>query len=87
MGAGGDGAKRASYQAIRRRMIGETELALMIGLRFPDRVRRIPTMEVGTGRFHPRFARQFWSETLGVDLDEFSSLFPGPADDYYDPTA
>lgn len=87
MGAKGQTTKRASYDAIRRRMIGETELALMIGLRFPDLSRRIPTMEVGTGRFHPRFARQFWSEALGVDLDEFASLFNDPADEYYDPKA
>lgn len=87
MGASGDAARRASYDAIRRRMIGETEQALMIGLRFPDMVRRIPTMEVGTGRFHPRYARRFWSEALGVDLDELASLFPDSADDFYDPTA
>ena len=39
--------KAAALDAMQKRMIAETELALLIGLRFPDRMPRIPTMEVG----------------------------------------
>ncbi len=63
-----------SFDALRKRMIAETELALLIGLRFPDRMPRIPTMEVGPGRFHPDFAARYWSRTLGVDLVELAVL-------------
>ncbi len=66
--------ERSLFGALRRRMIAETELALLVGLRFPDRSPRIPTMEVGTGRFHPDFAAQFWSETLGIDANDFAAL-------------
>ncbi len=57
-----------SYAKMRRRMLDETELALYIGLRFPERMRRIPIMEVGTARFRPSFAAAFWGDVL--DLDE-----------------
>jgi hypothetical protein len=52
------------YGALRKRMIHETEVALIFGLRFPDRVPRIPTIEVGTGEFHPEFAKQYWDRLL-----------------------
>jgi len=61
------------FAATRRRMIVETEIGLLIGLRFPERARRIPVIEVGSGSFHPRFARAFWEETLG-DLSEVERL-------------
>ena len=63
-----------SFDVLRKRMIAETELALLIGLRFPDRMPRIPTMEVGSGRFHPDFAAQYWSQTLDVDVGELEAL-------------
>ncbi len=56
-----------SYEEMRRRMIQETEVALLYGLRFPDRMTRIPTIEVGRGEFHPAFAAQFWSHVLEID--------------------
>ena len=62
------------FGALRKRMIAETELALLVGLRFPERVPRIPTMEVGKGTFHPEFAARFWSQTLGIEMIEFTSL-------------
>ena len=61
------------FDATRRRMIAETEIGLLIGLRFPERARRIPVIEIGTGSFHPRFARGFWEEALG-DLSEVERL-------------
>ena len=57
-----------SYAKMRRRMLEETELALYIGLRFPERMRRIPIMEAGIDRFRPSFAASFWEDVL--DLDE-----------------
>ncbi|UCC30588.1 MAG: hypothetical protein JSU86_20630 [Phycisphaerales bacterium] len=63
-----------SFDALRKRMIAETELALLVGLRFPDRMPRIPTMEVGSGRFHPDFATRYWSQTLEVDMAELAAL-------------
>lgn len=62
--------------ALRKRLIAETELALLIGLRFPDRMKRIPTMGAGPGRFHPDFAAGFWREALGVDPETFARTRP-----------
>lgn len=67
-------SKVDSYAAMRRRMIAETELAVLIGLRFPDRMPRIPTMEVGRGMFHAKFAGDFWAEALGIDAGELAAL-------------
>lgn len=50
-----------------RHMIRETELALLVGLRHPERATRIPTIEVGTGAFDSGFADRFWSEVLDLD--------------------
>ena len=66
--------RRDSFDTVRRRMIAETELALLIGLRFPERSRRIPTIEAGRGVFHRRVAEQFWSEALGIDLSELATI-------------
>jgi hypothetical protein len=52
-------------KALRRRLIRETELALVIGLMKPDRQPRIPTVEVGRGSFDPEFSRRFWEGILG----------------------
>ena len=62
------------FGVIRKRMIAETELALLYGIRFPERITRIPTMEVGTGRFHPEFAARFWAQTLDIDMGELIAL-------------
>lgn len=48
-------------------MIHETELGLMFGLRFPDQVPRIPTVEVGTASFDPQFAEDYWLHRLDLD--------------------
>lgn len=56
---------------LRRRLMRETEAALLYGLRFPDRVERIPTVEVARSRFDPAFAARWWAETLGVDASGF----------------
>lgn len=56
----------SSYDVMRRRILRETEIALLVGLRFPDVQVRIPTVEVGKGEFSRRFADEFWQVTLGL---------------------
>lgn len=60
--------------AFRRKLIAETELAILIGLTFPDRAPRIPRIEVGTGSFARRFSVQFWADTLGMAPDELRAV-------------
>jgi hypothetical protein len=55
------------YSDFQRRILAETELAILAGLANPWSVQRIPFMEVGVGAFEPEFARAFWSATLGLD--------------------
>lgn len=55
------------FTVMRKRMLHETEIALLYGLRFPKRVSRIPIMEVGVGQWHPVFAAQFWQAALGLE--------------------
>jgi hypothetical protein len=57
---------------MRQRLLHETEVALLYGLRFPKRSPRIPIMEVGSAEWHPAFAAQFWQDAL--DLDESDPL-------------
>lgn len=66
-------AKQDAYEVLRRRMRRETEVALLYGLRFPERVPRIPTVEVGKGTFPREFSSSFWSENVGLPFPEFSS--------------
>ena len=66
--------KTDAYAALRKRMIRETELALTIGFRFPNRVPRIPTVEVGHGTFHSTFAAQFWEGVLELDEDAIEAM-------------
>jgi hypothetical protein len=56
-------------------MIAETELALLIGLRFPERMPRIPTVEAGKETFPTELAARFWAEALGIDAAD--PLAPG----------
>ncbi len=58
----------ATFATLRKRMIAETELALLIGLRFPERMPRIPTVEAGKETFPAEFAARFWAEALGIDM-------------------
>ncbi len=50
----------------RRRLIRETEDALLFGLTHPKQSPRIPTVEVGHGAFKPAFADQWWSAVLDL---------------------
>ncbi|MFQ5592137.1 MAG: hypothetical protein ACE5HE_13310 [Phycisphaerae bacterium] len=59
--------QRDVFALLRRRIIRETELALLIGLHYPERMPRIPTIEVGRGEFHPAFAARFWRQVLDID--------------------
>ena len=65
-----------SLDALRRRIIHETEAALLYGLQFLDRAPRIPRVEVGRGAFAPAFAARFWAQTLGLDETELALLDP-----------
>ncbi len=58
--------RQQTYDVLRRRMIRETEVALLHLLRGGDEALRIPTVEAGKGVFHPTFATQHWSERLGL---------------------
>lgn len=62
--------------AVRRRIIRETEAALYYGLHSPDHAVRIPIVEVGKGRFDPAFALRFWGATLGIDETAPAALDP-----------
>ncbi len=62
------------FQALRKRIIRETEVALLIGLTHPERMQRIPIMEIGTGQFDPTFAARFWESVL--DIDSTNDCFP-----------
>lgn len=68
------GPASESLTAWHDRLIAETELALLVGLRFPKRMPRIPTIKLGAGEFDPEFSLRFWSEALGVDAAELTSL-------------
>jgi hypothetical protein len=63
---------------MRRRLIRETEAALLYGLTFPNRAPRIPTVRVGCGTFQPAFAEQWWRETLDLDEAAYRDLATGP---------
>jgi len=65
-----------SLDSARRRIIHETEVALLYGLRFPDRAPRIPRVEAGRGAFAPAFAARFWARTLGLDGTDLAALDP-----------
>lgn len=71
-------AKEEAYATLRRHMIRETEAALLYGILFPDRVPRIPTVEVSraTGdaglkraapAFDPQFSEKWWELVLAGD--------------------
>ena len=62
------------YAALRRRMIRETEIALAVGFQFPERVQRIPVVEVRHGTFTPTFATQFWQKVLELDGTAMEAL-------------
>jgi len=64
--------KRDAYLALRRRLIRETEVALAIGLAFPERTVRIPIVEAGNGVFRREFASRFWQDALDIDKGELA---------------
>ncbi len=63
-----------SYTRLRLKMMRETELALLIAAKFPQRIKRIPTIEVGRGTFHATDAAKFWQEALELTDEELSLL-------------
>lgn len=63
-----------NYQELRRRMIRETEFALLAGLAAGPRIPRIPTIECGRGTFPPNLADKFWGEMLAINEVERARL-------------
>jgi len=61
-----------TFDALRLRVLHETEYALLYGLEHPEAVARIPVIEVGTASFSSAFADRFWANTLGVELGELA---------------
>ena len=53
-------------RAVALRAIAETEAYLSECLRHPERVRRIPTVRVGFGKFPKGLAAEFWSNVLST---------------------
>ena len=62
--------KPDTFDPLRQKMIRETELGLTFGLRFPDQVPRIPTIEVGAAAFAPFLVEHYWIERLELDRQE-----------------
>jgi len=62
-------SRRRGLVPLRKRLIRETEIALVVGLKYPERYKRIPVIEVGKGCFDRGFAARFWQETLGLPPD------------------
>ncbi len=58
--------KEEPYERMRKCLIRETEVASTYGIRFPDRVPRIPTLEVRKGTFDPVFSDDYWSQRVGL---------------------
>ena len=56
--------KLESWEALRARMLRETEAFLELALRDPSRQMRIPAIPVGRGGFRRGFADLFWSQVL-----------------------
>lgn len=67
--------RRESFEAMRRRLIRETEAALEHGIRNPHTVPPIPVIEVGKGEFDRNFAHWFWRHALELESED-----PSPAD-------
>ncbi|MGD2111026.1 MAG: hypothetical protein PVI86_16740 [Phycisphaerae bacterium] len=70
--------KHESYGQMRKRLIAETEIALLYGMRFPERASRIPTLIVGTGTFERNAAERFWAQALDLDQAEVARLNAPP---------
>ena len=58
--------QRDTWDAIRARMLRETEVFLEDGLRSLEVAVRIPAIPVGSGSFSEQYARSFWVEVLGL---------------------
>ena len=59
-----------SLDGWRRKLIRETELALLSGLLHPERSQRIPTVMVGVGQFDSRWAARWWNSVLELESPE-----------------
>lgn len=72
-----------SYAATRRRMIRETELALLVGIT-SNKHPRIPTIEVGKGSFPQSVSESFWEQLLevsDVERERLMALFTEKTDE------
>ncbi len=53
-----------SIDGWRRKLIRETEFAILSGLLHPKQNPRIPTIMIGVGQFDSRWAAQWWESVL-----------------------
>lgn len=57
--------RKEDWEAMRRRLVRETEEYLEDGLRHPEKTIRIPAHRAGRGFFPLTFAVAFWRRVLG----------------------
>ena len=57
-----------SLDGWRRKLIRETESALLSGLLHPERNPRIPIVMVEAGQFDSRWARRWWNSVLELEV-------------------
>lgn len=65
--------KTESFEDMRKRLIQETEVALLYGMLFPRRVTRIPTIEVGKGSFSRGYCRCYWRAVLELSEQDMEA--------------
>jgi hypothetical protein len=58
---------KPALDAWRRRLIHETQSALLLGLLDPKRHPRIPTVEAGAGKFDRDWSERWWNSVLELD--------------------
>lgn len=66
---------KPALDAWRRRLIRETQSALLLGLLDPKRHPRIPTVVAGAGEFDREWSNRWWSSVL--ELDQPSAMESG----------
>lgn len=58
---------KPALDAWRRRLINETQVALLFGLLHPGRHPRIPTVVDGAEKFDPDWSNRWWARVLELD--------------------
>jgi hypothetical protein len=66
---------RHAFQSLdgwRRKLLRETDSALLSGLLHPERHPRIPTVMVGSGQFDSHWAARWWNAVLELEVVNFT---------------